>query len=703
MGMLRGIRSLEKNSSGSGGGYSAGPVFFWGGAAFLVFVLLAAPCAVIGQGWNRLGPPGGMVLSLAAAADGTAYLGTADGHIFASADRGEHWELRGRVGGRLDGVVQRIAADSAHRQRILAAVWFRETTGGGVFESGDGGRNWQLLGLGDQAVRALEQSDSEPGVWVAGTRAGVFRSRDDAKSWQRITAADDPELQNVDSLAIDPRDAQTIYVGTYHLPWKTSDAGKTWKPIAAGMIDDSDIMSLRIDAQNPQRIFSSACSGIYRSEDAGATWTKLQGIPYSSRRTQQIAQDLVDPRKLYAATTEGLWTTSDYGETWSRVTPRETDANAVVVLRGEKGNRLLAGFDAQGVLRSDDGGNTIVASNEGFSHRVVLAMAAEPTDTRHLLARVQGFGSGALVESHDGGKTWADFPNGFRGKTVERIFAASAGWWAAFAEGGAAKFDVAKQQWIEISFRELALLPAASRKSSGRQQVRRLRVVKAHISSIVEVDNDVFASTHEGLWKKQSGHADFRRVPARNLPPTMASLVATAPSGLRSQSLLAIAAGALWSSDAHGMVWNPLPLPSEAGAPLWLVDHPWNGSALRLLGTRNGVFSFQQEKGWKQLSNGLPAIASTPPAFSETLCLLNMSNGGTYASGGSLQLWQRVDQDGVQAPANAIFWLGKEKFVVASTSEGVLNWEADGDLLGKNQTKDETREPKGQTKLLPGY
>lgn len=684
MGMLRGIRSLEKNSSGSGGGYSAGPVFFWGGAAFLAFVLLAAPCAVIGQGWNRLGPPGGMVLSLAAAADGTAYLGTADGHIFASTDRGEHWELRGRVGGRLDGVVQRMVADSALKQRVLAAVWFRDTTGGGVFESVDGARNWKLIGLGDEAVRALEQSASEPGVWVAGTRRGVFRSRDDGQSWQRITAADDPELQNVDSLAIDPRDAQTIYVGTYHLPWKTSDAGKTWKPIAAGMIDDSDIMSLRIDAQNPQRIFSSACSGIYRSEDAGATWTKLQGVPYSSRRTQQIAQDPVDSRRLYAATTEGLWATSDYGETWSRVTARETDANAVVVLRGEKGSRLLAGFDAQGVLRSDDGGNTIVSSNEGFSHRVVLAMAADPADTRRLLARVQGFGTGSLVESDDAGKTWADFPSGFRGKTVERIFAASSAWWVAFAEGGVAKSDATTHQWVEIPFREVTLASAASRQGSGRQQVRRLRLVQVHVSSIVAMGNDVFASTREGLWKKEAGHADFRRVPARGLPPAMTFLAAAAPSDTGSAPLLAIAAGALWSGDAHGLVWNQLPLPSGAAAPLWVVDHPWNGTVLRLLGTRNGVFLLGPGNEWKQLSNGLPAIASTTPAFSQTICLLNMSNGGTYASTGSLQVWQRIDQDGVQAPANTVFWVGGGKFVVASASEGVLNWEAARDSAAKN-------------------
>src|SRR5215471_4206347 len=277
--MLRVTRSFRQSCSGRGDGKLSAPAFF---LAAIVVMLPALPTRA--QKWERLGPPGGIVISLAAGPDGTAYLGTPDGHVFASADRGEHWELRGRAGDRLDGVVVRIVPDPRAASRLLAALWFRGSAGGGVFESKDGGRSWKLAGLGDQAVRALEQSLSEPKVWVAGTRTGVFRSVDDARSWQRITRADDLELQNVDSLAVDPRDSQTIYVGTYHLPWKTTDGGANWNAISAGMIDDSDVMSLHIDAREPRRIFSSACSGIYRSEDGGGSWTKLEGIPYASRR-----------------------------------------------------------------------------------------------------------------------------------------------------------------------------------------------------------------------------------------------------------------------------------------------------------------------------------------------------------------------------------------------------------------------------------
>ena len=142
------------------------------------------------------------------------------------------WELRGRIGNRTDAVVSRLVADQAHSGVLFAAVWFLQPgAGGGVFRSDDGARTWKLLGLKDEAVRALEITDAPRRIILAGTRTGVFRSIDEGETWDRITPINDPELRNVDSLAVDPRDTNTIYVGTYHLPWKTTDGGKSWKPV----------------------------------------------------------------------------------------------------------------------------------------------------------------------------------------------------------------------------------------------------------------------------------------------------------------------------------------------------------------------------------------------------------------------------------------------------------------------------------------
>ena len=667
--MLRVIRSKQFDC-GLAGILSCGPAFFCRSrrhrlaSAFSLPLLLGliSP-ALSAETWERLGPPGGTVISLAAAPDGTVYLGTPDGHVFRSVDRGEHWELRGRAGGRLDGVVQQIVADAADRNRVLAALWYRSSTGGGVYESSDGGQHWRLAGLAGETVRTLEQSPSRPTVWLAGTRSGVFRSLNNARSWQRITPAEDPELQNVDSLAVDPENPETIYVGTYHLPWKTTDGGRTWNSIASGMIDDSDIMSLRIDAHDRQRIFSSACSGIYRSEDAGLSWTKLQGIPYSSRRTQQIVQDPADPRTLYAATTEGLWMTGDYGETWRRVTPREVNAYAVAVLPAPNGREVLAGVAAQGVLRSDDSGQSFASWNTGFSHRVLFALAADPVDRRHLLARVEG-PAGLLVETRDEGKSWSELSAGAPIKTVARIFGARDGWWVSFAAGGLAKFDFSSGSWQERLFREEA--PPASRARAGSRSDR-ARVLTPHVTAFLENGQDIIVSTEDGLWKKTPGGREFRRLPADGLPRSVTFL-----SPASQNALLAVAGNELWTAGAGYPGWKRVASPANAGALLWAADLPLKGTVVRWLGTQHGLFVSASGEEWRLVSNGLPPIASAPPAFNGSAVLLAMGNGGLYETSEEGTGWRRVDRDSEQGGVGILVPEGSRAFAVGSYSEGLL-------------------------------
>src|SRR5271168_251471 len=199
--------------------------------AMLVFLscALASPALAQDPAWQRIGPPGGNVVSLVASAKNAVYLGTADGHIFASGDAGQHWLLRGRVSSRRDAVIQKLLVNPQHESQLLAAVWFQDVReGGGLYRSSDAGATWTLAGLAGEVVRAIEQSSSAPEIFVAGTRSGLFRSVDAAQTWQRISPAGDPELRNIDSVAIDPRDPRIIYAGTYHLPWKTFDAGKNW-------------------------------------------------------------------------------------------------------------------------------------------------------------------------------------------------------------------------------------------------------------------------------------------------------------------------------------------------------------------------------------------------------------------------------------------------------------------------------------------
>ena len=90
---------------------------------------------------------------------------------------------------------------------------------------------------------------------------------------RQITA----EIKNIESIAIDPKDPNVVYAGTWHLAWKTADGGANWQHINKGMIDDSDVFSIIVDHSNPANVFASACSGIYKSVTAGEQFSEDPG------------------------------------------------------------------------------------------------------------------------------------------------------------------------------------------------------------------------------------------------------------------------------------------------------------------------------------------------------------------------------------------------------------------------------------------
>ena len=439
----------------------------WSRIAFITLVLAAFSgfFPTRAQNWRQVGPPGGDVQSLAAVSGSarTLFLGTSDGHVFGSQDAGEHWELLGRIGEHHDDVIMSMVVDSRSPKTIFATSWTLGSHGGGVYRSTDAGHTWQLIGLSGLVVRAIAQAPSKPDILIAGATDGVYRSEDSGKHWARISPEHHEDLRNFDSIAIDPHDPNTIYAGTYHLPWKTADGGKTWNPVHQGMVDDSDVMSITIDQNNSSHVFASACSGIYQSPDGGANWTKFKGIPKDSRRTVHILQDPKRPMTVYAATTEGLWKTTDNGATWRLITPVSWSILSMVI-DPENTDRLILGTERLGVQVSDDGGQTYRASNQGFSHRRIVDAAADPQHPERILV-VLTSNFEPLLETSDGGHTWSPLANGLKSGPPRHVFASPDGWFAAPAPGGLLRYDAAKTSWLPVNQIVQKAAPAHTRSS----------------------------------------------------------------------------------------------------------------------------------------------------------------------------------------------------------------------------------------------
>jgi photosystem II stability/assembly factor-like uncharacterized protein len=618
-----------------------------------------------------------MVISLGATG-AALYLGTADGHVFASEDGASTWELRGRVGTRTDAVVTRLVVDARDKKRVFAAVWYQAPgAGGGVFQSEDGGRSWRPAGLEDETVRALEIAPSQPAELIAGTRSGVFRSRNRGTTWERISPPGDAELRNVDSLAIDPENPEIIYAGTYHLPWKTLDGGGTWKPIPAGLIDDSDIMSLRIDTTSPKRVYLSACSGIYRSENQGAQWTKLQGIPYTARRTQVIVQDPGSPKLLYAGTTEGLWVTRDGGENWRQTTPTDWVVNASVVLSAASGRpgRVVIGTE-QGIRVSDDAGETFESADRGFAHAVVKQLVADPREPQHLLM-VRGRSARDLQESRDAGKTWVLVSSAMDGKgqtgkpgmeSFEEAYASPWGWLVRLKNGQVWIWDDGKKNWQEWKLRVGTSNMGEQRKLAPGKKPPGMSQLEMTGSALAFTQRELYLNSPAGVVRcKPNGTC---------MPVKAFSRSMTVPALWVNESgseVAVVADGKLGVSKDAGAtaVWRDLPVPGNEVR--WLASGVGREEPAFFLGTDKGLY--QSRTGgvqWSLTEGGLPRGRIERWLEGQKLEVATLGGGGVYLSSDRGTSWTRVDGDAERGRFSGLAEVGPETILAGSESEGLL-------------------------------
>ena len=369
--------------------------------------------------WKLTGPTGGDVRGLVVDPNDPDrfYFGTLDGQIYTSSDGARSWHMLVNLN-RPRLFVDHIIVDPRN-SKVLYVATHRHKEPGGFFKSTDGGLTWRdAPELRNEAVHSMTQSESNPNMLLVGTINGIFRSMDSGETWSPLPTAElvaaaakarGGNEADVESLAIDPRNSNVIYAGTWWLPYKSIDGGQTWKIIKKGMIEDSDIFAINIDPRNADHVIASACSGIYETRDAGENWAKIQGIPSQSRRTRAILQHPSMPGLVFAGTTEGFWRSASGGanNSWMVTTSRQLEINSIAV-HPRNPNIVFIGTNNYGVMVSNDGGKNFVPSNNGFSGRFVDAIVTDRENSNRVYATTinTATGGGFFFVSNDGGATW---------------------------------------------------------------------------------------------------------------------------------------------------------------------------------------------------------------------------------------------------------------------------------------------------------
>lgn len=244
---------------------------------------------------------------------------------------------------------QRAYAIARARMRSLRETESRELTTENRLQ-------WSFLGPGNIGgrTRTLVIDSDDPNVMYAGgVSGGVWKSANGGAGWDAI--ADDLVNLAVNSMVMDPRDHDVLYVGTGEGYFREEVRG-TGLPLRG--------------------------NGIFVTRDGGATWQQLASTTTSDFQwVNDLAISAHDSRRIYAATRSGVWRSIDAGENWTRV-----------LMTTVKGGCLdLA-------MRSDTPADTLFASCGTFEQATVYrSMQAERDDTWNAVLSEPGMGRTTLA------------------------------------------------------------------------------------------------------------------------------------------------------------------------------------------------------------------------------------------------------------------------------------------------------------------
>jgi photosystem II stability/assembly factor-like uncharacterized protein len=259
---------------------------------------------------------------------------------------------------------------------------------------------WRCIGphRGGRTVGAVGVP-SQPNVFYIGVNnGGVWKTTDFGRTWKPIF--DDQPTGSIGDVVVSPSNPNVIYVGSgegLQRPdlsvgdgvYKSTDGGKTW--INTGLKNAQQIGGLAIDPKNENRVFAAALGhpygannerGVYRTVDGGKTWER---VLYKDENTGAI-QVTIDPNNSNII----------YADLWAaRLGPWENGA-----WNGKE----------SGLFKSIDGGTTwkklttgLPTPEQGLGR---IGFCIAPSNSNRLYATVDAGNYGGIYRSDDAGETW---------------------------------------------------------------------------------------------------------------------------------------------------------------------------------------------------------------------------------------------------------------------------------------------------------
>lgn len=331
-----------------------------------------------------------------------------------------------------------VQIDPSHPEVVYASLWEARQgpwenaawngTGGGIYKSTDGGRNWKQLSKGlpegiIQANLSVSASSSKHLFATVASPNGVnlYASDDGGDSWTIATTDARPGGRigggDLPVPRIDPQDPDVIYVAST-VCWKSIDGGKTWSGFR-GAPGGDDAQSIWINPHNSEIILLGYDQGAIITVNGGKSWSSWYN--QSTAQLYHVGADNAFPYRLCSGQQEsGSVCISSRGndgqitfrewhpvgaEEYGYVTPDPLDPEIVYGGKLSRYDRRTA--QAQNILPKP------------FRAPDFRMLRTQPVIFSPVDPHVLYFAANTLWKTRDGGRNWQQISPDLTRKTFE--------------------------------------------------------------------------------------------------------------------------------------------------------------------------------------------------------------------------------------------------------------------------------------------
>ena len=288
----------------------------------------------------------------------------------------------------------------------------------------DGSARTALEGRGAQSL-AGDPKDPDT-LYVGTSDEGLFKSTDGGGSWEELTGIEHPR---VTAAAVSPADG-AVYAGTEPSALFVSrDGGASWRELE-GMRKlpsaptwsfpprpwTSHVRAIAPSHEDPDLVVVGIeLGGVVRSTDGGQTWQDQR--PGAQADCHSLAAHHADPGLLYEAGGGGFAQSRDFGDSWEAADKGMALRYAWGLAADAEDPTLVYASAASGPGRAHEGGHSgaaIYRRRSDVTWEAVLEdLAAFPyglcPDPEAPGTVYAGLGDGTILRSQDSGERWEEF------------------------------------------------------------------------------------------------------------------------------------------------------------------------------------------------------------------------------------------------------------------------------------------------------